>query len=157
MLLLEKKEIRMEIQTELNIRRAVGRRQMYRRIAKHKNTILKEVNVSACDITNEETHLSAVPECNATGCDNQTLLSVTNLNLVCEVDTENENYNSDNYPSIDINYITDTLSENVNPPTLQEKLRLWAITSSVSKSSVSALLHLLIEFHPDLPLNYRSL
>lgn len=85
------------------------------------------------------------------------MLGITNLDLVCEVDTENENYNYDNYTSIDINYITDTLKKNVKPPSLQEKLRLWAIISSVNKSSVSALLHLLIEFHPDLPLNYRTL
>lgn len=147
----------------------VVRRQQYRRA---KNAFIKEINqhveysdLNVSDNSDTDNNVSVVENVNF-----QSLLS--EKSLVCneninepirnDLSNSNDNINNDNIDNIN-NYNNDNINDidndNIsNSDDLKLKLTHWAtVKHNISRSALTDLLHILVSYHPELPLDSRTL
>lgn len=155
-------------------RATVGKRQMYRRVSQAVTNILDNIKSSE----SYKISLKRVPV-------NQNITNNYTL-LTANISTENESPSCKNSSNSDFRVcsVSDFTSNEENVPVsfqsfdfrhelsifeneeetnlasdfkLKEKLRNWAISSKVTRSALTDLLHILSPIHPELPLDSRTL
>lgn len=147
--------------TKIHLKDRVGKRQVYRRISKRVSTEMKNI-YSIVD--NDTKHSNITSNSNSKdildndddSSSNDNNINIENAELHFELFAECvDNVNKTNVSESCVEKYTDAILNNsVELPLM---LKNWVCTENVPHSSVTKLLHLLKPYHPNLPLDCRTL
>lgn len=143
---------------KMHKQKIVGQRQTYRRVSKGVKAFFDEIQ-QFTTVQETDGELSNI--------------NISNITVNNNDDDDNDNIDNDvtlqilenSYPEEIVNNFPSEISSNnnrdsINSPeilNLSEELRNWATTKHVSHSALSSLLHVLSPYHPQLPLDSRTL
>uniref|UniRef100_A0A1Y1L231 DUF4218 domain-containing protein n=1 Tax=Photinus pyralis TaxID=7054 RepID=A0A1Y1L231_PHOPY len=153
--------------SQKNYKTFISRRQLYRRVAKNKRELLSHTTDNNVTIT-----LQLENQLDNTDQDDQNILTenfssidaIPNSSFNLNADASNEltsnsiimlNHESEYDPSSNI--VENVCNEVTQPLPILNRIQQWANTSSAPRSDITRLLHILVDYHPELPLDARTL
>lgn len=140
----------------------VGKRQNYRRLSAQVKSVLKEIqDIDTIAVTETPKHSNFNSPClensffDFYSIDSNFLAQNSSTETSTEKAETTFNKLEIDINSNDNNFISKNETKREN--SLKTLLAQWALNCNVSQVAVNKILHILFPFHPDLPLNYRTL
>ncbi|KAB0791928.1 hypothetical protein PPYR_12999 [Photinus pyralis] len=150
-----------------NYKSFVSQRQLYRRIARDRNRINQILHssdtVQPINITSlhEDRYENIFQSSESTFADfNSSISNIASAEAPEEAASDLVTDNSNNTSTYETKGICTTYGNSVTdfPVTsLSDRLRYWATSNGVTRTHVTSLLHILSDYHPELPLDARTL